>query len=140
MRILFDTNVLLDVLLFRDPWYQEGYTLWQFHDRSRLKGYVTATTVTDIFYVCRRFATTEGAFAAVRTCLTAFPVIAVGQEKLERALQLPGKDFEDNLQVVCADALNLEAIVTRNPTDFAHSSIPVFTPTAVLQTLNLIDN
>lgn len=140
MRILFDTNVLLDVLLFRDPWYQEGYTLWKFHDQSKISGYVTATTVTDIFYVCRRFATIEGAFAAVRTCLTAFPVIAVGREELERALKLTGKDFEDNLQMVCADLSDLEAIVTRNPSDFVHSVIPVFTPTAVLQTLSLIDN
>jgi hypothetical protein len=59
---------------------------------------------------------------------------------LRLARTYPGQDFEDNLQIACAVLYNLDGIVTRDQTGFTASPIPVFTPTAVLQTLNLIDN
>jgi hypothetical protein len=45
---------------------------------------------------------------------------------------LPGNDFEDNVQIACAMIARLDAIVTRNPGDFAHTSIPVLTPPALV--------
>jgi len=136
MKFLFDTNVILDVLLMRSPWYQDGYALWQANDQGKIQGHVSATTVTDIFYVSRRFAGPTGALEAVKTCLNAFSVIAVDHDLLDRATQLPGLDFEDNLQIVCAVMSNMDAIVTRNSDDFVQASLPIFSPADALQKLS----
>jgi predicted nucleic acid-binding protein len=110
-RLLFDTNVVLDVLLNREPWVTESYTLWQAQNQGRLVGFVSASTITDIFYVSRRIAGIDKAFTAVRLCLETFEICSVDRKTLEQAEQLPGNDFEDNVQIACAIMIGLEAIV-----------------------------
>lgn len=54
MRVLIDTNVLLDFLLQRELFFQDAERLFQAIDSGQILGYVTATTLTDIFYIARR--------------------------------------------------------------------------------------
>ena len=133
MRILLDTNVVLDVLLKRQPWVVEASAIWQANDAGRVTCYLIASTLTDIYYIARRLAGQETARVAVRTCLDAFEFCSVDRQALELAYVLPGQDFEDNLQMVCADIANLDMIVTRNPDDFKASRVPVFTPAQALE-------
>lgn len=132
MRVLLDTNVVLDVLLSREPWVAEAKALWQAIDDERLVGYLTASTITDIFYVARRLTNQETAYQAIRTCLDTFEICAVDRSTLEHAIMLAGQDFEDNLQVACAGLAHLDAIVTRNVKDFKGTPIPVLAPAQVL--------
>lgn len=135
MRVLFDTNVVLDVLLARTPWLESARALWEANDDGRLTAYVTATTLTDIFYVARKLADLEQARAAVQLCLDAFEIVTIGRTSLERAQQLPGADFEDNVQIAGAEAFELDAIVTRDPHSFAASTLPVWSPSECLSRL-----
>lgn len=137
MRLLLDTNVVLDVLLNRSPWITEASEIWPANDDGRVTGYVTASAITDIFCVARRLASLNIAHAAVRTCLEAFQICTIDRRVLEEAISLPGKDFEDNLQVACANIEGLDAIVTRDPKGFELTTLPVLTPTeAVTQIRN----
>jgi len=136
MRVLLDTNVVLDVLLNRAPWAAEASALWEAHDAGRLQGYVTATTLTNIFYIARRAAGLEKAQAAVRLCLQTFELCPVDRVTLERAAQFSGPDFEDNLQIACAEISGLAIIVTRNLPDYAHSGIRPVTPATLLSEIN----
>jgi predicted nucleic acid-binding protein len=133
MRILLDTNVVLDVLLKRQPWVVEASAIWQATDDGRVTSYLVASALTDIFYVARRLVGLEAARAAVQTCLDAFEFCPIDRHTLELAHAMPGKDFEDNLQMACADVEGLDAIVTRNPDDFKISRMPVLTPTLALE-------
>ena len=135
MRVLFDTNVVLDVLLSREPWLEDGRTLWQAADEGWLTVFVTATTLTDIFYVARRLADIPRARQAVQVCLDAFEIVAVDRNALERAQQLSGSDFEDNVQIACAEASELDAIVTRDASRFAGSPLAVWSPAECRQRL-----
>jgi predicted nucleic acid-binding protein len=135
MRILFDTSIVLDVLLNRQPWVQDGSALWQANDEGRLSGYVTATTLTNIFYIARRQTNLQQAFQAVDICLQAFEVCVVDRQALAYARLLPGADFEDNLQIACAVLSQLDAIVTRDPAGFNAAAIPAFDATQMLQQL-----
>ncbi len=135
MRVLFDTSIVLDVLLNRPPWVQAARTLWQAHDEGRLTGYITATTLTNIFYIARRHTDLSRAFQAVDLCLQAFEVCPVDRQALNEARKLSGSDFEDNLQIACALLAQLEAIVTRDSTGFSASSLPVYTADQFLQQL-----
>ena len=135
MRVLLDTNVLLDVLLNRDPWVEQASAVWHASDEGEIVGYIMACAIADIFYIARRLVTLETARAAVRICLGAFEICPVDQQALEYAKTLSGSDFEDNLQIACADLAGLDAIVTRDKKGFQSAVIPVLTPTELLAQL-----
>jgi predicted nucleic acid-binding protein len=137
MKLLFDTNVVLDVLLYRQPWVQTAQKLWAANDQQLLRGHLTATTITDIFYIARRQQNYDKAIQAVDICLKAFAIVPVERQTLLTALQLPGKDFEDNVQIACVQAAMLDGIVTRNPKDFKSASIAVFSMEDILAELSL---
>ena len=128
MRILIDTNVVLDVLLNREPWVQQSSGVWKAVDSGQLSGYVPASAITDIFYVARRLTDTEKARQAVSICLEAFNVVGVDREILEQALLLSSSDYEDNVILACAINKDLDAIVTRNRKDFPESPVRIMTP------------
>lgn len=132
MRVLFDTNVVLDVLLNREPWAADSSAVWQANDDGQIVGYVTACALTDIFYIAHRLSTLEMARTAVRVCLEAFEVCAVGLPALKLAETLPGSDFEDNLQIACAFRADVDVILTRDKTGFRDASMSVMTPAELL--------
>ena len=128
LRVLLDTNVVLDVLLKRDPWLTDSQAVWQAADDQQLTAYLPASAVTDIFYVARRLTDLVKARQAVQVCLDAFEIITVDRSVLERAQILSGSDFEDNVQLACAELNDLDAIVTRDPSDYEGAPIQVWSP------------
>ena len=135
MHILFDINVVLDVLLNRKPWVTEAAAIWRANDEGQIVGYILASAMTDIFYIARRLAGLEIACTTVRTCLEAFEICTVDRQALEQAETLPGNDFEDNLQIACASIAGIDAIVTRDKDGFKAATIPVYTPAELLTQL-----
>jgi predicted nucleic acid-binding protein len=135
IRVLLDTNVVLDALLDRPPWNANARAIWQAHLNNRVAAHIAATVVTDIFYIAHRHAGRERAWLAVRACLDQLYLIPVGFNELQAAAAFVGNDLEDNLQIVCAQGANLDAIVTRDPTGFTSSTIAVFSPTDLLDRL-----
>lgn len=135
MRVLLDTNVLLDVLLNRQPWSVDASAVWTLNDEHKIHGFVAASTFTDIYYIARRIKDSTTALRAIQVCLTAFDICAVDKSTIMQAYSLSGNDFEDNVLIACAGLSGMDAIVTRNPTDFQHALIPIYTPNAFLQLL-----
>ncbi len=134
-RILLDTNVVLDVLLDRQPFVDESRQIWQASDEGRFDGYVATFSIPNIHYICGRQSGAVAAQNAVDECLAAFEVCALYRECILAARRMPGPDFEDNLQIACAITDFLHGIVTRDPTDFAASPIQVYTPAQFLASL-----
>ena len=64
MRVPIDTNVLLDVLLQRDPWVAHSSAVWKAHDQGQVSGYIMACAIPDIFYIARRLTSLEEALSA----------------------------------------------------------------------------
>jgi predicted nucleic acid-binding protein len=77
MLVLVDTNIALDWLLEREPWFTADEPFWQRLDDGQITGYITATTLTDIFYITRRLRGRQIAYTAIRESLSAFEVVAV---------------------------------------------------------------
>lgn len=98
MQILFDTNVVLDVLLRREPWRAEAAAVWEAIDDEHITGWLTASSLTDIFYIVRRSSSLAAAHDAVRFCLKIFVICAVDRTVIEDAVALPGPDFEKSSQ------------------------------------------
>ena len=136
IRALIDTNVVLDLLLAREPWASEAKPIWDARDDGRLEAYLPASVLTDIYYICRKQIGVDPARAAISECLRRFIILVVDRALLEAALHLAGPDFEDDVQIVSAQASGLRLIVTRNVADFVHSSIPALTPAEVVARLS----
>ena len=134
-RILLDTNVVLDALLERDPWVAEARAIWDAHLRYRISAHITATSLTDIFYVSRRLRDREKAWLAVGACLDQLYILPVDLPVLQSAARIGDGDFEDHLQIASSVAARLDAIVTRDPSGFRHSPIPVLSPAEFLARL-----
>ena len=128
MNVLIDLNIVLDVILQRQPWVAEATVIWDANRQGRIKGHLVATSLTNLFYITRRILGRDEARRAVRTCIQGFAILAVDGPLLRQADALPGTDFEDNLQLAAAVASRLDAIVTRDPSGFAGSPVTVLTP------------
>lgn len=135
-QVLFDTNVVLDALLKRAPWDADAAACWQASDDERILGCLTASTLTDIFYVARKQKGQAVAFDTIRLCLDAFAICSDDRTALEEAVDWPGGDFEDNLQIACATFAGLDVIVTRDKDGFRNSLIPALTPAELLTQLS----
>jgi len=140
MRVLLDTNVVLDVLLERSDWLADADIIWQASRAGRVWSYVSASSITDLFYISRKLAGRDRARQIVRRCLDVLGIIGVTRDHLEAAYDLETGDFEDDLQTVCALAVPLDVIVTRNPAHFSSSAIPVWTPRQLIAHLTAAAN
>lgn len=141
MRILIDTNIILDFLLQREPFFPDTELLFQTLDSGQVIGYATATTITDIFYIARRHTRSiEQARQAISEILTAMEICPVNREVLETAFRSGLADFEDAVQVACAIAQRLDAILTRDTQGFLNSSVPVLSVQDFLQRLGEQNN
>ena len=136
IHALLDTNVVLDALLDRTPWNIQANAIWQAQLDKQFVAYVTATTLTDIFYISRRYGGLEKAWRLVHAVLNQLSVISVGPRELQLATRLAGSDFEDNLQVASAINAQLDLIVTRNLAGFSGANIPILTPQQMLLRLS----
>ena len=135
MRVLLDTNVVLDVLLQRGQWLADAEVIWQASVDGQLESCVTASSLTDIYYISRRLVGGQAARQAVRECLNVLTVLPVDKETLEQSYSLDANDFEDAVQISTAARNGLNAIITRNPNDFTGSSVSVLSPTELVALL-----
>lgn len=134
MRVLIDTNIVLDFLLQREPFFQDAELLFQGIDSGQVVGYATATTLTDIFYIARRHTRSiEQARQAVSATLRAMEICPVNRLVLESAFDSGLADFEDAIQIACAVDRGLDAILTRDTQGFVNSSVPVLSVQEFLQ-------
>ena len=131
LRVLADTNVILDWLFERKPWMDEAQPLWDARSAGDVIMHVPASTLTDIFYIGRKLTNIPMAFTGIDRVFAAFNILPVNAQLLRNARTLPGNDFEDNVQIACAQAANIDPIVTRNTSDFAHAPIPTVEPPAI---------
>lgn len=134
-RVLFDTNIVLDVLLDREPHAEASAAVWAAVELGAAEGLLAAHAVTTVHYLAARELGAAKARQAVSDILAVFRVAAVDSAVLEEALHLPFSDFEDAVTAVAARLAGCECIVTRDPKGFRASPVRAFTPEAVLPLL-----
>jgi predicted nucleic acid-binding protein len=136
MRVLLDTNIILDFLLAREPFFSDADALMQSIRSGQIQGFVTATTLTDIFYIARKSKGIEMAKQNVSDLLTTMQICTVDRSILEEAISFSLPDFEDAVQLACAISENLDAIVTRDAEGFAGANLPVLSAGELLNRLS----
>ena len=135
MKMLFDTNVVLDLLLDRRPFSRAAAGLFAAVEAGRCDGFLGATTVTTIDYLVSKALGPQAAREAVGNLLALMSVAAVDRKVLVAALESPAPDFEDAVIVEAAYQSGVDIIVTRDSKGFVQSSVTVVDPTEALAIL-----
>ncbi len=136
-RILFDTNVILDVLLDRQPHAEASTAVFASVETGIAEGMLAAYAVATIHYLVQKELGAVKARRIVSALLRVFGVAAVNGAVVQEALQSPLPDFEDAVTAAAARLAGCECIVTRDPKGFRASPVRPLTPEAVTASLNL---
>lgn len=129
MRILIDTNIVLDVMLKREPFYRMSLETLSLAKRDDVEEYISASAVTDIYYLAYRQLRDKGIVKKLmKELLTVVSVAHVSGQEIENALSLEWNDFEDSVQYSVAYLQEMDGIVTRNPNDYKEAKIKVWKP------------
>ena len=134
MRALIDTNVLVDYVSRREPYYEDARKIADACKELLFEGCIAAHSIPDIYYILRKTMSAPKRREALRIVCQIFEVVKLDDKKLLSALDdADFTDFEDCLQSLCALDFHADYIVTRNPKDFARSGIPAITPDEFLK-------
>ena len=107
MRLLIDTDILLDVLQRREPHIQASSVVWKLCETGKVKGCVTVLTFTNLVYIMRRKMDPKKIENTLRMLSLIFEFVDFGASDLSRAAELNEGNFEDALQIVAAERLSL---------------------------------
>lgn len=133
MKVLLDTNIIVDVALDRQPYFRDSEGVLRLAEESRIEGYISASTLSDLYYIIRKGRGREWTLDFLQQLITFCSIATVDDAVIRMALGLDFRDFEDAIQYSVAVINHLEAIATRNPDDFTRVSLPIFTPDRLLQ-------
>jgi predicted nucleic acid-binding protein len=128
VKILFDTNVVLDVLLDRDPFSDIATKLFSRVEKKALKGFLGATTITTIYYLASKLVGKKKADQEITKLLSLFQIALVNKSVLDEAIKSKFSNFEDSVLHEAAKQAGVQGIVTRNPKDFKKASLSIFSP------------
>ena len=132
MKILIDTNVVLDFALNREPFADEATEIFQHIERKTFSAAVSASSITDIFYILQK--SKIDAFAFLKDFLLEVDVLNVDKTIIMYALYSDWADFEDAVQAQVSIENNVDVIVTRNTKDFEKlKNVKILTPAELIR-------
>lgn len=135
MRVLLDTDVVLDHLLEREPFAKAASQLFELNGQGTFDAYISGITPINVFYIGRKMIERDKLRQILNDLLLAMRVCPITHDVLNQAFALPFTDYEDAVQHASATAIQLDAIVTRNLDDYRNATLPVFSPTDFLNQL-----
>jgi len=138
LKVLVDTNVVLDVLLDRHPFAKAAARVFALVEESRIEGFLCATTVTTVDYLLGQALSPREARAALQRLLDLFEIAPVNHPVLEQALGSDVSDFEDAVIEQSARVVSADAIATRNLKDFKKSSVTAMDPPELLSVVDAL--
>ena len=137
-KVLVDTNVVLDYMLHRKD-YNNAKIIYLFAEQKYINGYISASAITDIFYLAEKEIGKKPTKEALKNLLQVFKPASVTDSLIYQALDLDWSDFEDSVQYVVGESFSADYIVTRNTQDYTSGSIPVVTPEQFIQAVTTDD-
>ena len=123
MKVLLDTNIIIDIALERQPYFTNSETVLAFVEQGQIEGYISASTISDLYYLIRKQKGRDLTIEFLQEILTFCQIATVNQDAIIMAFTTNFHDFEDSIQYSTAVVNKLDAIITRNPQDF-----PIITP------------
>lgn len=133
MKLLIDTNIVLDVLCNRKDFVKNSSKVFKLCETKKFDGYLSAISVPNIAYILRKELSIEKLKSIIVKLNIIFSIIELKPNDLILATDLDFKDYEDALQSVCAKRIKADFIITRNTKDFKNSPVKAITPEQLLE-------
>ena len=135
IRVLIDTNVILDWLVRRERFLTDAQAVLALVEQNLVMGHFAAITISNAYYIARPPAGAEAARILVAEIRRFGQIVPLLDDVIDTALALPFEDFEDAVQAASAVLVEADWIITRNGKDFARSPVPAITPSAFIDRL-----
>jgi len=123
MKIFLDTNVILDVLVKREPFYIDSAKILTLVNEKIIPGYISAITINNIYYILSKLKNKDLARNFIKEILESFEIIPLTKIILQRANTINIDDFEDAIQYFSALEYECAFLVTRNYKDYPEDKI-----------------
>lgn len=133
MKVLIDTNILLDVLCKRSEFLDTSERIFTLCEVNKISGYISALSVPNIMYVMRKELEPKNIKTILHKLMLIFNIAELTAEDLKKAADMNFRDYEDALQSACASRIHADYIVTRNTKDFKASKVTAIKPIELLR-------
>ena len=133
-KVFVDTDIVLDLLSNREPFYVHSANLFSAADKNEIKIYVSSLSFSNLNYILSKQLTADQAKKRLLKFKTLVTVLSVSDKIVELALSSDFKDFEDGIQYFTAIESNIKVLLTRNLKDYRTAEIPVMTAEQFLKT------
>ncbi len=128
LKLFIDINILLDIAIERKPYLLKSQQVFTLVETGQAEGFVSALTVATVHYLIKKHASLQIAGRFVKDLMSFVRVVEINQEILEQALRIPEGDFEDHIQIACAELARADYIITRDAKHFKKSKITAISP------------
>ncbi len=126
-KLFIDTDIILDILAKREPFYNSAAQLFTLIDENKLEAFTTPVVFSNLFYILSKLKTRNFAHSSLRKLRLLLKIIQVDEKVVDLALNSEFKDFEDAIQFYSAKLHELDFIITRNVKDFVSKDLVVLT-------------
>ena len=135
MKVLIDTNVILDVLCKREGFFEDADKIFKLCEVKKIEGYISALSISNLVYIMRKELDAEKIKEVLQQLSLILKITDLKADDLKKAADMNFKDYEDALQSVCAVRLKANYIITRNIKDFTYSKVMAIKPSELLERL-----
>lgn len=136
MKVLIDTNIIMDVLADREGFAESASQLFKLCEVGKVQGVVYALSIANIAYIMRKELDRSQIEEVISKLGSIFTLADMKADDLKKAAALPMDDFEDALQSVCANRMKADFIVTRNLKDFKNSKVMAIKPSELIERIS----
>lgn len=129
MKTVIDTNVIIDALTARMPYYANAQKILLLAEQKKIDGYITSNTATDIYYLLHKYFHDSAKVKSIMDILfDSVSVLPVDENDCKSSIHSEIGDYEDAVLESAAKTGGADCIITRNEKDFIYSRIPVYSP------------
>ena len=132
MKVLIDTNIILDVLCKRPAFYEDSAKIFKLCEVKKISGVISALSIPNIMYILRKELDADKTREILDSLMLIFSVADLKADDLKKAADMRFKDYEDAIQSACATRIKANYIVTRNIKDFSESKVAAIKPAELL--------
>jgi predicted nucleic acid-binding protein len=136
-KILADSDVIIDLLTQREPFFEDIKAIFQLAMEKKLKIHISAVTVVNVNYIIEKGESSTKALHKIKLLLKMADVLDVRKTTIKKAITSGFKDFGDAVQNCCAVESKIDILITRNVKDYRRSNLTVMTPKELLAQLEI---
>jgi predicted nucleic acid-binding protein len=138
LKIFIDSDIILDLLSEREPFYDSAAALFSFIEKGKVAGFTSPLVLSNVHYVLRKRISKQKTLECLKLLKNIIQILPVDKRAIESALDSDFNDFEDAIQCFCAEQNGIKYFITRNKIDYKKTSIPILTAKEFISMLHTI--